>query len=334
MTGGAVILGDLERALRQGEISPLYLFYGEEDFLIGEAVRMVIETVLDEGARGFDLDTVRGAERDAIDVSSLVASYPMMGRRRVVVVHDVEKLSNLEKLLPVAEQPVGSTCLVMSSARPDFRMKFFRAVRQNGTVLECKRLFENKIPEWVGARIRSLGKQPTAEACRLIPSYVGRSLRDIQNEIEKVVIYAGEKKSIDADDVNSVVGMSRQFNIFELQKAVGLRNLPRSMEIMERMLKSGESAVGMIVMLTRYFQKLWVLQEFVGKRIPESQLPAQMAMSPFALKEYLGAVKNYPAGAIRRSFAALLEADETLKSSLMNDRLTMTLLVLKLAGEG
>jgi DNA polymerase III subunit delta len=326
--------GELERSLRQGEIAPLYLFYGEEDFLIGEAVHRVVEAALEPGAREFNLDIVEGAERDAMDISSLVGSYPMMGTRRVVVVHDVERVSNLERLLPVAEHPAGPACLVMTSAKPDFRMKFFRALRENAIVLECKRLAEYELPEWVGGRIRKLGKEPTPEACQLIPASVGRSLRELQNELEKLVIYVGDKKTIDEDDVNSVVGMSRQFNIFELQRAMGLRNIPRSMEIMERMLKSGESAVGMIVMLTRYYQKIWLLQEFVGKKIPESQLPAQMGMSPFALREYLASVKNYPAAALRNCFAALVEADEALKSSQMDERLTMTLLVFRLAGPG
>jgi DNA polymerase-3 subunit delta len=330
--GAGGTLGELERSLRKGEIAPLYLFHGEEDFLIGEGVHRVVEAALDPGAREFNLDTVRGAEQDAMSISSLAGSYPMMGTRRVVVVHDVEKVSNLERLLPVAEHPPGSTCLVLTSAKPDFRMKFFRALREHGVVVECRRLAEYEMPEWVAGRIRKLGKEPSAEACQLIPSYVGRSLREVQNEIEKLVIYVGDKKTIDAGDVNSVVGMSRQFNIFELQKAMGLRNIHRSMEIMERMLKSGESAVGMIVMLTRYYQKIWLLQEYVGKKIPESQLPAQMGMSPFALKEYLAAVKNYPAQALRNCFGALLEADEALKSSQMDERMTMTLLVFKLAG--
>ncbi|HEY6191137.1 MAG TPA: DNA polymerase III subunit delta [Bacteroidota bacterium] len=333
-TGGGGTLGELERSLRQGEIAPLYLFHGEEDFLIGEAVQRVVESALEPGAREFDLDTVRGAEQDAMDISSIVASYPMMGKRRVVVVHEIDKVANLERLLPVAEQPPASASLVLISAKPDFRLKFFRAVREKGVVLECKRLAEYEMPEWVEGRIRKLGKEPSAEACQLIPSYVGRSLREVQNEIEKLVIYVGDKKSIDAGDVNSVVGMSRQFNIFELQRAMGLRNMQRAMEIMERMLKSGESPVGMIVMLTRYYQKIWLLQEFVGKRIPESQLPAQMGMSPFALREYLAAVKNYPAETLRNCFRALVEADESLKSSQMDERLTMTLLVFKLAGPG
>jgi DNA polymerase-3 subunit delta len=332
MANSITSVAQLEQSLERGEIAPLYLFHGEEEFLMAQAVRLVAEAALEEGARGFNLDTVDGAEGDGKDVAALAASYPMSGERRVVVVRDVEKLSNLERLLPAAEKPSPTACLVLTSSKPDFRLKFFREVRENGVVLECRRLYENELPDWVARRLKELGKAPTPEACQLIPMYVGRSLRELQSEVEKVAIYVGDKPSVDADDVNSVVGLSRQFNIFELQKAVGLKNLARSMEIMERMLVGGESAVGMIVMLTRYFQKVWVLQELVSKRIPEAQIPPRMGVHPFAFREYLAASKNYPGNALRDCFSALLEADETLKSSPLDERLTMTMLIFRLAG--
>ncbi len=332
MAQSITTVAQLEQSLERGEIAPLYLFHGEEEFLVAEAVRLVVDAAVDESARGFNLDTVDGAEADGKTVAALAASYPMTGERRVVVVRDVEKLSDLEKLLPAAEQPASTACLVLTSLKPDFRLKFFRAVRENGVVLECRRLYENELPDWVARRMRALGKVPTPEACQLIPFYVGRSLRELQSEIEKVAIFAGEKNSVDADDVNSVVGLSRQFNIFELQKAVGLRNLARSVEITERMLMGGESPVGMIVMLTRYFQKLWVLQELVSGKIPEAQIPSRMGVHPFAFREYLAASKNYTGDELRECFAALLEADETLKSSPLDERLTMTMLIFRLAG--
>ncbi len=334
MSGDSSPLRTLEQSLSRKEVAPLYLFYGEEDFLVDEAVHAVVERAVDESARSFDLDRMQGRESDANGVLSRISSYPMMGERRVVVVREVDKLANLEQLLPAAEDPRTSNSLVMTASRPDFRLKFFRAVKEKGLVLEFRRLYENEVSEWARKRIRALGKEPTSEACQLIQSYVGRSLRDVNNELEKVVLYVGDRATIGADDVNSVVGFSRQYNIFELQKAVGQQNIARSIEILENMLRRGESPVWMIVMLTRYLMKLWLLQEFLGKRIPQAQLPERLGVTPFAVRDYLSAVGKFSADELRRCFSALIEADETLKSSSMDQRLVMTVLVCKLTAAG
>jgi DNA polymerase-3 subunit delta len=175
-----------------------------------------------------------------------------------------------------------------------------------------------------------MGKSTNMEACQLIQNYVGRSLREIQNEIEKMFIYVGEKKTIDVEDVHRVVGLSRQHNIFELQNALGSQNIGRSLEVLQNLLQSGESPVGMIVMLTRYFQKLWLSQELMAKNVAEGQIASVLGTSPFFAKEYLTVAKKFPTNRLTQCFAALLEADEMLKSSRMDHSIIMTLLIHKL----
>jgi DNA polymerase-3 subunit delta len=151
-------------------------------------------------------------------------------------------------------------------------------------------------------------------------------LREVQNEIDKLFIYVGDKNSIDVDDVNSVVGMSKQYNVFELQKAVGQKRLGHAMEIVERMINAGESPIGMIVMLTKYFQKIWLLKELRSGNTNEYQLAASLNVSPFFMKDYLEAARNYSDVEVENSFASLLKTDERLKMS-GDARLLMTLLI-------
>ena len=136
-----------------------------------------------------------------------------------------------------------------------------------------------------------------------------------------------DKEIIRIDDVTSVVGMSKQYNIFELQKAIGRRNAARSIEIMERMLNAGESPISMIVMLSRYFQKLWVVQELRSTHTPNFQLASALGVSPFFLEEYYAASSNYQDEMFAQCFVALTEADEALKSSSTDPKLIMTILI-------
>lgn len=322
-------LDDLESAFRQKGFSPLYLFYGEEEFLVDQAIQLLIEHAVEESMRSFNLDILYGGSVDAKDVVSFVSQFPMMSDRRVVIVKEVDRIVNKEILLSILDKPSPSTIAVFVSAKPDFRLKFFKSFQDQGTVIEFKQLYDNEIPAWIATRVKKLGKIINTEAAQLMQAYVGRSLREVQNEIDKLFIYVGVKKTIDVDDVNNVVGMSKQYNVFELQKAVGQKQLGQAMEIAERMVDGGESALGMIVMLTRYFQKVWLLKEIQSKGTSEYQLAAALGVSPFFLKDYLIASRNFMDREIEACFSALLETDERLKLS-GDPKLSMTLLIYRM----
>lgn len=320
----------VEEDLRQQKFSPVYLFFGEEDFLIEQTVDLLIKQALDETAKSFNLDIVQGSDVDAKDIVSLASAYPMMSERRVVVVREIDRLADKEPLIPFIENPSPTTLFVLISEKADFRLKFYKSLQTHAVVVRFNQLYEDKIPMWIENRIVKLGKKITSEACQLLQSHVGRSLREIQNEIDKLFIYIGDKKLIDVDDVNAVVGTSKRYNIFELQKAIGKKDIATAQEIMERMMDAGEYPVSMIVMLTKYFQKLWLIPEVNRKGLSEYQLASMLGIKQYFLKEYIEAARNYSSIQITKCFATLLEADETLKSSGRDEKLIMTLMVYKL----
>lgn len=310
--------------MREGTFSPLYLWYGEEDFLIDELIALLMERAVDASTRSFNLDVVSGSEQDARAIAALVSAYPMMGERRVVIVRDFDKIANKEQLLGVIERPVPTTCFACVSVKPDFRQKVYKAFQANAVLVQCKPLYDDQVAPWIAARIRKLGKKVTPEACQLMQGYVSRSLREIQNEIDKLFIYVGEKADITADDVNQVVGMSKLWNIYELQRAVGMRDLARSLEIGQRMVEAGESPIYHIVMLTKYFQKLFVLPELAARHRSEPGLAGALGVNKFFLGEYLAASRRFSAGEVERCFAVLRDADLRMKTSSPDPQAVMT----------
>jgi DNA polymerase-3 subunit delta len=269
-----------------------------------------------------------------MDVVSHASSFPMMSERRVVIVRDADKLLateiNRDLLLRYLEHPLPTTILVLVAPRADMRMAVFKAFQQRGIATEFKPLYENLIPGWIMNRVETYGRTITPEASQLMQSYVGRSLREIHNEIEKLLIYVDKKKMIDTDEVHAVVGISKKYNIFEMQKAIGQGDLSLSLEILEHMIDAGESPLGMIVMLTRYFQKLFIVPSLWKQVGSEYGLASALGVSPYFVKEYLSASQRFPPARIEQAFSLLLDADVTLKSSPENPKVVMTSLLYKL----
>jgi DNA polymerase-3 subunit delta len=149
----------------------------------------------------------------------------------------------------------------------------------------------------------------------LLQSFVGNSLRELANEIDKVMIAVGDKQNITPADIEHVVGVSREFSVFELANKTGEKNLPKALEIADRMLNSGESAVGMVAALTNHFVRLWKLQDALRQRKSEQEMLQYVYFNSYALKSSLVQVKNYNADEIENAFVLLTDADLALKSS-------------------
>ncbi len=321
---------DLQRSLSERRFAPVYLFHGEEDFLSSEATQSVIDAALNAGDRGFNLDVVYGNEADAREIILHALSFPMMVERRVVVVRDMDKLANKELLSTYIENPSPTTSLVLLSTKPDFRKKPYATAKRTGSVFEFKPLYENQVPSWMVKRVRQQGKDIESEASKMLTAHIGTSLREIQNELNKLYIFIGERKLITEADIRAVVGVSKEFNVFELQKTLGAKNLARSVEIMERMLDSGESGTLIIFMLTRYFLALWRLSDLQRQGTSHNAIASAANINPYFLREYQEAARLFAPSDIEHAFGLLAEADEQLKFTIIDPKQIMHSLVVRL----
>jgi DNA polymerase-3 subunit delta len=275
-----------------------------------------------------------GSKVDARDVVAHALSFPMMGERRIVIVKEFEKLVSTEAAKEILggyiERPLESTCLLLVSLEPDLRRRPFTDLRKRGALVECKPLYDNQVLPWITERARRFGKEMDAEACRLLHAYVGNSLRTLSNEIEKLLIFVGERTRIAPDDVATVTGATKNYTIFDLQNAVGRRDAKEAMKILERMLEAGQSPQMIIVMLTRFFNQLWKLSDMKLRQLAESEIVREIGVPPYFVRQYAGFQANFTTEQIEQNFKALLEADATLKTTSREPHLVMDLLVISL----
>lgn len=317
----------------------VFLLNGEEDFLAEETTRAIVESALTPEHRGFNLDVVRAGDVDIRDLLAIAASFPMLAERRVVVVKEVDRFDQkeLDLLNGYCENPAPSTVLVLAAAKADLRKNPFAAIRKAGAVVTCRPLYENQLAPWIVTHARRLGLSISPDAARMLAAYVGSSLRALDNEIRKLQTYLGGRTTISVDEVSAVVGMSREFSVFELQRAIGARQGARAVEIVEHMIDAGENVPFILVMVTSYLLNVLKIHELRRKGASDRELVAETRVSPHFLQEYVSAAAGYSRGELEEAFLLLAEADERVKTSAADPRqvlLTMLIRLMKISPPG
>ncbi len=330
----------LETAFRHKNFDPLYFLYGEEEFLMSELQEKLIENALSPAERDFNLDIAYGAESDGPTVRGLCTSYPVMAQHRVVIVRDFEKLKENRLFKEYAENPnPQAIVMLVCGSKPNMSAHPYRALREHGVWAELKPLYDNQVPGWIKNRAKAQGYEMEPRALQMLAEFVGTDLRSATSELEKIATYAGERTRLTADDVIAASGQTREFNVFELQNAIGDGRLQDALRIGDRMLEQSANPTGealmIVAVLNSYLQKLWKLTGCQQQRLPKKEMARRAGIPPYFVNEYLSSLRRFSLAAIERGFSALLAADFELKGGAARDpRVILTLLLRRLTPVG
>lgn len=319
MTETRLRLEDVQTQIRHGNLAPVYFFYGEEDFLQERLERELIAQVLPPEAQAFDLDRFYGPEVDGERVIAACRSVPVLGSRRVVVVRQMHRLPKARMLSAYLEQPAPHTVLLLRyEGTPNFTQPPYCRLQETAVVLEFRPLYEQQLYGWVREEVRARGRDIAPEAAMLLVGYVGSSLRALDQEIEKLCLYVDGSSVITAEDIEQLVGHSREYTVFELQKAIGQEDFDRAYRIVEHRLRNASAALGeallMLNWLGRYLLNLWKLHELRRMEASQEEMSRQTGINRYFIKAYLEDLRRYPPERLASAFLALEEADRALKS--------------------
>jgi DNA polymerase-3 subunit delta len=325
---------ELLNKIKSGKIDSLYHFTGEEDFLKEEAWRKISSILISEDLKSFNLNLLYGSETSAVEIINKVSTAPINSERRLVVVFDVHKLSPFYKdvLLSYLAKLPDFTCLILTSPKLDKKTKktkFYLTLDKLATTVEFPRLSDNRILTWVEAKFREYGRRIERGAVQILQNYVGNNLSDLASEIEKLVLYVGERESISSLDVESVVGLSKTYNIFQLNDAIGERDCKRALEILKNLFLIGEKPGTMIYRLTEHLEGLIKTKNFVPRK-GASLSSILNKVHPYYVQKYPKQAENFSQEELERGLVLLYQTDVDLKSSLMDDKIVMELLVYNL----
>ena len=322
----------LQAEVRRGKLSSLYLLAGEEAFQREEALSLIIQTAVDEATKDFNFDLFYSDDFDPEAFLNAALSLPMMAERRMVVLKSCEKISDgvAGKFLSLVSNPPESTCMVFTGSKVNLKRKLFAAMKDKGVVVAFKPLYDDQIPGWIQTRVRGKEKEIAPDALRLLHDSVGNNLGEIASEIEKLCAFLDERKAIRREDVEQVVGVSREYNAFELADAVGRRKRREALIILKKMLERGERATWILRALVRHLILLSKTQKLQRAGLSRSELAKRLKVHPYFLNEYLTQSRSFPSHDLAQGLGLLLEAEDHLKSGYQKEQIVMELLIYRL----
>jgi DNA polymerase-3 subunit delta len=310
----------LLKEISEKKFRPIYLLHGDEPFFIDSIADALEATVVAEENKGFCQYILYGADHDVGSVIQHARSYPFMSDRQLVLVKEAQKLSGLDKeegqklLESYAEQPLLSTVLVLAyQGNVDERRVFAKAIGKSGALLKSKKMYDNKLPDWVTAYCRERQVKVSPKAVQMIVDNIGNDLKRIHNEIQKVLVNLAPGEGIDADQVERYIGISKEYNVFELQKALSARDLRKATRIADHFAaNTKEHPVLMIIpMLYTYFIKVLLAHASPDKS--DQGLAAALGVNVFFVRDYKSAMASYPVPKLASIVHYLREADGRLK---------------------
>jgi len=298
--------------IKAGNIKPIYFLMGEEPYYIDKLSEYIEKNILSEEEKGFNQTVLYGRDVSIEDVVSTAKRYPMMADRQVVIVKEAQDLSRtIDKIESYIENPMPSTVLVFCYKYKtlDKRKKVTKLLAKNGVVYESKKLYENQVGDWI-KRVLA-GKKYTIEpkASAMLVEFLGTDLSKINNELEKLQIILPAGSVISSKDIEENIGFSKDYNVFELRKAIGERNQLKAYKIAENFAQNPKD--NPLVMTTSLVFGFFIqLLKYHGlKDKNPKNVASVLGVNPFFLKDYDVAIKNYPMKKVSQIVTSLRDTD-------------------------
>lgn len=285
--------------IKARKFSPIYLFMGDEPYYIDELTNLLASTVLPEEERDFNQTILYGMETDVASVVTMARSFPMMSEHQLIIIKEAQNLSKIEELEVYAKNPLQSTILVLNykNGTLDKRKKLSAAIEKNGVIFESKKIPEYKIPAFISSYVQTKGLTADQKSAQMLADYLGNDLSKLTNEIAKLLLAIPQGQTrITADLVEENIGISKDFNNFELLKAVIEKDtfkVNRIADYFEKNPKSNPMIVTLIV-LFNFFSNLMIC--YWAKNKTEQGIATELGFrNPYQAKDYVIALRNYNA---------------------------------------
>jgi len=298
--------------IKAGNIKPIYFLMGEEPYYIDKLTEFMEANLLAEEEKGFNQTILYGRDVTIEDVVSTAKRYPMMAERQVVVVREAQELARtIDKLESYAENPMPTTVLIFAYKYKtlDKRKKVTKVLGKNGLVYESKKLYENQVGEWLKRVLagKKLSIEPKAAA--MLVDFLGTDLSKIANELDKLAIILPQGSTITPEIIEENIGFSKDFNVFELRKAIGEKNQKKAYQIAQYFADNPKDNP-LVVTVAQTFSFFIQLLKYHGlKDKNPKNVASALGINPYFVKEYDVAVKNYPMKKVSAVVASLRDID-------------------------
>ncbi len=301
------VLNDLKNKI----FHPIYLLHGEESYFIDLLSDEIEKQVLNDLEKEFNQTIVYGKDTDVPTLISYARRFPMMANYQVLIVKELQDMDKLEKLQVYTDNPLSSTILVLCHkyAKLDKRKVFYKSIEKHGVIFESNRLYDNKIPEWITGYLEQSGYPIHPKAALLLTDFLGADLGKIVNEIRKLLINLVPGTLITEEIVEKNIGISKDFNVFELQKALIQKDVVKANRIILYFAANPRNnpLVNVIPILFAFFSKILTYHHLADKS--KNSAAAALSIHPFFVNDYQVASRSFPVAKVIRILSLLREYD-------------------------
>ncbi len=287
---------------KKKSFKPVYWLEGEEEYYIDQVINYAEHKLLPEAEASFNLTIFYGRDADWAAVINACRRYPMFAERQVVVLKEAQHMKDIDKLEGYIASPSETTVFVVGykSKGVDKRTKLYKTLQANAEVLTTKKIPEGKMQEWITELAAAKGYSIQLKSAALLEEHIGNDLSRIANEIDKLSVNLQGKKTIDDDDIEKYIGISKEYNVFELQAAIAKKDLARSIKIINYFEANPKAAAIQMVLpaLYAYFSKIYAVYGMNDKS--DNALKPLFYFNPVSLSQAKEAMKQYGYPGIER----------------------------------
>ena len=296
--------------IHKKNFAPIYFLTGDEPYFIDMISDTIENEALDEADRAFNQIVLYGRDVDVETIANHARSFPMMGDRMVVIVKEAQDVKDLENFEAYLDSIPVTTLLVFAYKYKKFdkRKTLARKIDKKGVWFESKKLYDSNMPSWIQNYLKAEGYSITPKATQMLADFLGTDLHKIANELKKLTIALPKNKSIDDEDVERNIGISKDYNVFELQNAIGNRDVLKANRIVNHFGESKDNPLLVTAInLYSYFTKILKVHLTTDKS--QGNLASVLGVTPYFVKDYLTAARNYSPQICIRNISVLREFD-------------------------
>lgn len=326
---------DLFRTLAEGKPpAPVLILHGEESFLIDEAVKAIVSALFPSGLDDFSHQVFTGGEATGDTVRQALETLSLFGGRRLIHLRNLTQVpaAELEALESYLDRPAPDTFLLMTGRAVDLRKRFFKAAKKakSTRLVSFRPLYDNELAGWVQRRARTKKLVGIDRSlAQMIADWTGPRLSDMDSALDKLSLFTAEKGGeVGEQELRHVLDDTRSRSVFEFTDRLGNRELEACIDTIERMLRAGDSAVGMVSMVARHFRIVWKVKDGATQGLRGRDLAIFAGCPPPFLGSYQNDARRFSDARLRSCFDAIHEAERSLKSVPVPDGLVLASMVM------
>ncbi len=338
----------LMNSLQRGVVAPVYLLYGEEDYLKNQALKKFKDALLPQGMEDFNLDLLEGKQVTAANVVDTASTMPFMAEKRLVIVEEAlffqarrkkkdqeedeeESSTGDDILLEYLKNPATSTCLIFLAAEGvDKRKKIYKSVEKVGQVVELAPLKSGPLVSWIEEKAATARVKISPDAVGNLVALVGSNLYQMANELDKLATYVGGGGEITPQTVDELVSKTAESSVFQLVDAVAEKRFQEALQVLKEMLLLGEAPVKILILLARQVRLMLLAKHMIKQGYSEKQVAGELRIHPFVAQKCIKQGRNFGEEELHNSLEVLTRLDLEIKRGQQDPVLGLELFIIGL----